>query len=253
MEIWNVKTIADSYAKTKEYRFNNYVVNPHIKNLIGHVKGKAVLEVGCGFGRYLEIFYKDNPSKLVGCDISHHQLELCKQYIKNSDIGLHLLDFSDLKTSTILGQDEYDIVYNIFVILYIDTLDKLKIFISNCYKCLKQDGKVLICTLDILSASSYPEIFSILKFPTKPLNDNKYTDNSPIQIEITDDCVVTSYQRNFDTIKQLMEEVGFKNVRKYDLKQCDLFLDKIAMQAFTNAELNIIKNSNILLLIEAEK
>lgn len=248
MDSWKVKAIGDSYTKTKEYRFNNYVVNPHIKNLIGNVKGKAVLEIGCGFGRYLEIFYKENPSKLVGCDISTHQVELCKQQIKNSDIGLHILDFSDLKASIILGQDEYDIVYSIFVILYIDTIDKLKIFISNCYKCLKKNGKLLICTLDILRASSYPEIFNILKFPVKSLKDDKYTDGCPIQIEITDDCVVTSYQRNFDTLKQLMEEVGFKNVRK-----CDLFLDEIASQAFTDKELDIIKKSNILLLIEAEQ
>ena len=140
MEIWKLKNIADSYTKTKEYRFNNYVVNPHIQNLMGNVRGKNLLEIGCGFGRYLEIFYKENPSKLVGCDISAHQLELCKQYIGNSDIGLHALDFSDQNASVILGQDEYDIVYNIFVILYLDNLDKLKTFITNSYKCLKKDG-----------------------------------------------------------------------------------------------------------------
>ncbi len=248
METWKLKNIADSYSKTKEYRFNNYVVNPHIQNLMGNVKEKALLEIGCGFGRYLEIFYKENPSKLVGCDISANQLELCKQYIPNSDISLHLLDFSDPNASAVLGQDEYDIVYNVFVILYLEHLDKLKAFITNCYKCLKKDGKVVICTLDILSASYYPEVFNILKFPVRPLEDNKYTDGCPIQIEITDDCIVTSYHRNFDTIKQLMEIVGFKNVRSHSL-----FLDEVALEAFTAEELNIIKKSNILLLIEAEK
>ena len=248
METWKLKNIADSYSKTKEYRFNNYVVNPHIQNLMGNVRGKNLLEIGCGFGRYLEIFYKENPSKLVGCDISAHQLELCKQYIGNSDIGLHALDFSDQNASVILGQDEYDIVYNIFVILYLDNLDKLKTFITNSYKCLKKDGKTLICSLDILNASYYPEVFNILKFPVKFLGDNKYTDDFPIQIEITDDCTVTSYHRNFDTIKELMEIVGFKNVRKRDL-----FLDEVALQAFTSEELDIIKKSKILLLIEAEK
>ena len=74
MKTWELKNIADSYSKTKEFRFNNYVVNPHVKSLIGSVKNKVLLEIGCGFGRYLEIFYKENPLKLVGCDISSYQL-----------------------------------------------------------------------------------------------------------------------------------------------------------------------------------
>jgi len=248
MESWKLETIANAYSETKEYRFNNYVVNPHVRHLIGSVKYKNLLEIGCGFGRYLEIFYKENPSKLVGCDISPKQIDLCRQTIKNSNIELYTLDFAAPESSEVLGKNEYDIVYSIFVILYLDTLDKLEVFIKNCYECLKKGGKLLICTLDVLSASYYPEIFDILKFPVKPLKNNEYADGYPIQIGITDDCVVTSYQRNFETIKRLMEKVGFK-----DIKKSDLFLDEIALSSFSKEELDLIKNSNILLLIDATK
>jgi SAM-dependent methyltransferase len=248
METWKLKNIASSYSETKEFRFNNYIVNPHIKNLMGNVKDKNLLEIGCGFGRYLEIFHKENPSKLVGCDISPPQVELCKQNLKNDNIGLYTLDFTLPESAEIVGKNEYDAVYNVFVILYVDTLDKLEEFIKNCYKCLKTGGKLVICTLDILSASHYPEVFNILRFPVKPLKDNKYADGYPIEIGITDDCVVTSYHRNFDTIKQLMEKVGFNAIKKYDL-----FLDDIALNSFTKEELDLIKKSNILLLIEAIK
>lgn len=234
--------------ETKEFRFNNYIINPLIRNLIGEVKDKALLEIGCGFGRYLEILPAESPRKLVGCDISPHQVELCKQTIKNSNIELHVLDFCDFDSPAILGQNEYDIIYNVFVILYIDTLEKLETFIGNCYKCLAQGGKVIICTLDIIRAYAYPEVFNILKFPTKLLGNNEYIDGCPIQINITNDCIVTCYHRNFDTLKHLMEKSGFKNLRK-----SNLFLDEIALQGFTEQELNIIKQSNILLLIEAEK
>ncbi|MCC8368656.1 MAG: class I SAM-dependent methyltransferase [Rickettsia endosymbiont of Oxypoda opaca] len=249
MKNWQLKAINNAYKKTTELRNNNYIINPHIINLIGNIKGKTVLEVGCGFGRYLEILSKHTPSKLVGCDISAHQIQLCIETVKNNDIEYYIMDFSDANSSIVLGQNKYDIVYNVFVILYIETLDKLKTFIENCYKCLKKGGKIVICTLDILGASFYPEVFNILKLPTKPLTkDNKYIDGCPIQIEIIENCTVTSYQRNFETIKQLMEQVGFTDVRK-----CDLFLDEIALQAFTDKELNIIKKSNIFLLLEAKK
>ncbi|MGI4752482.1 MAG: class I SAM-dependent methyltransferase [Janthinobacterium lividum] len=249
MESWKLKNINESYKKTAKFRNNNYIINPHNINLIGNIKDKTVLDVGCGFGRYLKILLKDNPSKLVGCDISKHQIQLCNNTINNDNIEYFIIDFSDTTAPLIIGENKYDIVYTVFVILYVETLDKLKIFIDNCYKCLKKQGRIIICTLDILSASFYPEVFDILKLPVKTLvSNNKYSDGCSIQIEITKNCIVTSYQRNFETIKQLMKQVGFNNIRKHNL-----FLDEISLQAFTNRELDIIKKSNMFLLLEAQK
>jgi 2-polyprenyl-3-methyl-5-hydroxy-6-metoxy-1,4-benzoquinol methylase len=249
MTTWKLKSISDAYQETEEFRFNNYVVNPHVEKLIGSVAGKSLLEVGCGFGRYLEIFNKQNPYRLVGCDISNHQIELCKKNIKSNNLKLYTLDFCDINSPEILGLEEYDIVYNVFVILYIDPLNKMQRFIENAFKCLRKGGEFVICTLDIAGASLHPEVFNILKFPAKPLTDNHtYTDGCPIEIEITEDCVVTCYQRNFGTLKQLMEMAGFKNVTRAELS-----LDSNALKAFTSEELNIIKDSNILCLIKSEK
>jgi ubiquinone/menaquinone biosynthesis C-methylase UbiE len=249
MTSWKLKSISDDYQKTEKFRFNNYVVNPHVESLIGSVEGKTLLDVGCGFGRYLEIFSKQNPGKLVGCDISNTQIELCKKNIKINDLKLYTLDFSDINIPEILGFEEYDIVYSVFVILYIDSLNKVQKFIENAFKCLKKGGEFLICTLDIASASHHSKVFDILKFPVKPLTDNgTYIDGCPIEIEITENCIVTCYQRNFRTLKKLIKMAGFKNVNK-----SELFLNSIALQAFTSEELNIIKKSNILCLIKAEK
>lgn len=58
MESWKLKNINESYKKTAKFRNNNYIINPHIINLIGNIKNKTVLDVGCGFGRYLKILLK---------------------------------------------------------------------------------------------------------------------------------------------------------------------------------------------------
>ena len=157
MTTWKLKPISDAYQETEKFRFNNYVVNPHVENLIGSVADKSLLEVGCGFGRYLEIFNKQNPYRLVGCDISNHQIEFCKTNIKSNNLKLHTLDFCDINSPKILGFEEYDVVYSVFVILYIDSLNKIQRFIENSFKCLKKGGKFLICTLDIASASLHPQ------------------------------------------------------------------------------------------------
>ncbi|MBY0501475.1 MAG: class I SAM-dependent methyltransferase [Alphaproteobacteria bacterium] len=249
MTAWKLKNITDSYTETNEFRFNNYVVTPHVMDIIGCVEGKSLLDIGCGFGRYLDIFSKDSPLKLVGCDISPHQIELCKKNNKNKEIDYYVLDILEPNSPTILGQNKYDIIYSIFLVLYMETLDKLKIFFENCYKCLKKDGKLLTCTLDIPSALMYPEVFDVLGLPTTPLTeDGKYVDGCPVEIKITEECVVTSYYRGFNTLKEIMKTIGFKNVKRRDLT-----LDHIALQAFSKQELDIIKKSNILFLIEADK
>lgn len=249
MTAWKLKNISDSYQQSTTFRHNNYIVSPHIEAIVGQVKGKSVLDIGCGFGRYLEIFSQNHPAKLVGCDLSENQIQLCKNNIKNKDIEYYVLDFTDTESPRILGQEEYDIIYNVFVVLYLESLDRLQTFLENCYKCLKKEGKLVICTLDIASASLYPDVFKILKFPIKLLGDQRtYRDGCPIEITITEDCVVTSYHRKFETFKRIMKDIGFQNIRKHDT-----FLDLFALQAFTPEELEIYKKSNILLLIEAHK
>lgn len=249
MTAWKLKDLSDSYQQTDKFRHNNYIVTPHVEAIVGRAKGKSILEIGCGFGRYLKIFGQDNPLKLVGCDLSEHQIQLCKNNLKDISIDYHVLDFTDANTPEILGQEEYDVIYNVFVVLYLETLDKLQRFLENCYKCLKEDGKLVICTLDFAQASLYPEIFEILKFPTKLLSeDGTYRDGCPIEITITEDCIVTSYHREFEIFEKIMGEIGFKNVKRHDM-----FLDTLALQGFTPEELDIYKKSNILLLIEAHK
>lgn len=249
MTAWKLKNISDSYKQTDEFRHNNSIVTPHVKSIIGRVEGKCVLDIGCGFGRYLEVFGQDNPLKLVGCDLSVHQIELCKKNVKNINVEYYTLDFTDAKSSAVIGQEKYDVVYNVFVVLYIETLDKLQRFMENCYRCLKKEGKLLICTLDMARASLYPEVFKILNFPVKSLTeDGTYRDGCPVEITITEECIVTSYHREFETFKKVMKNIGFQNIKRHDI-----FLDDLALQSFAKEELEIYKKSNILLLIEAYK
>lgn len=43
----------------------------------------------------------------------------------------------------------------------------------------------------------------MLKLPTKPLTeDGNCADDCPVEIAITEECIVTSYHRDFNTIKK---------------------------------------------------
>lgn len=249
MTSWQVKSTTDSYAQTASFRFNNYVVNPHVIDLVGTVQGKTLLDIGCGFGRYLEIFRQYNPSKLVGCDISANQIESCRSKFENDNrVELHHLDFTNVDSIIPLGNNRYDIIYSVFVILYMVTLKEIEGFFDNCYRCLNLDGRMIIGTLDIASATAVPDVFEVLNFPVTALNNNQYDDGSPIQIQITDGCIVTSFQRDFTTLQKIMKQVGFKKIKRHPLT-----LEEPALQGFSKREFELIKQSQIFSLIEASK
>lgn len=70
------------------------------------VKGKSVLEVGCGPGGNLIEIYKSNPSKLSAVDISHNMVRMAKS-LTNGIADIHKVDGTTLP----FGDKSKDIVF----------------------------------------------------------------------------------------------------------------------------------------------
>ena len=52
-------------------------------------KPNSVLEVGCGYGRYLKVINDKFPNiKLMGCEISQSQINIAIEFLCNSEIEL---------------------------------------------------------------------------------------------------------------------------------------------------------------------
>ncbi len=104
----NEKSVEKVYA---EFDFEKMITNPpkevqeyldnEIEFINTHlVKGKSILEIGCGFGRLLEILSK-NSKKVTGIDYSKNLLRIARERLKDKkNIELHhmnakKLDFKD--------------------------------------------------------------------------------------------------------------------------------------------------------------
>jgi len=72
-------------------------------NYINKYKPKRIIDVGCGYGRYLKAIKNKFPKiELVGIDISKSQIAFAKQYLSDDSIKLLVND-----TSNINFEDKY--------------------------------------------------------------------------------------------------------------------------------------------------
>jgi len=87
----NYDILAESYheMRTKKYPqgwfYNEMLEMPATLELLGNVKGKKILDFGCGTGIYAKILTKKR-AKVKGFDISREMIKIAKQENPNLDL-----------------------------------------------------------------------------------------------------------------------------------------------------------------------
>jgi ubiquinone/menaquinone biosynthesis C-methylase UbiE len=128
-EIYN--RIAKSYHKlSANHFFNTYLEVPATTSLLKNVKGKKVLDLGCGTGRHT-IILKKRGAKVWGLDLSPKMLEIAKSEIKDVDF----------KVGTVYNlpyrSNFFDIVVSGLVVGYFNDIDKA---FKEIHRVLKNNG-----------------------------------------------------------------------------------------------------------------
>lgn len=104
-----------------------------------YVKGKSVLELGCGTG-YGTNFLSPHASSITGSDVSKEAIQYCKSKYKREN--LNFIQINEKKLP--FGDSSYDICISFEVIEHIK-LKKVKEWLSEINRILKNDG-IFICS-----------------------------------------------------------------------------------------------------------
>lgn len=104
--------------------------------LIGDIKGKKVLEIGCGTGHSLEYIGERKASELWGIDISIEQIEKAKQHLASIDISANLI-CSPMEEECGIPHNYFDLVYSVYGIGWTTDLEGT---FSRIASYLKKDG-----------------------------------------------------------------------------------------------------------------
>lgn len=208
---------ADRYQEGAEFSFD-YVDygTVHAKtekdfNLIGDVKGKKVLDMGCGGGNN-SIALAKRGAIVTGVDISQEQLAHAQRNAEREGVKVRFIASSMEEYEVTEG--EYDVVISMAALGYIEHVEPVFEKISRSLK----DGGIFVC-------SPPHALFSCIV--SKYVYDDPvarhsyfYTGAQQWKWEDEDDFDFTSYSRPVSDYINILIDSGFCINRVMELQEC---------------------------------
>lgn len=125
-DAWNefapfYQTAVGSYTDDVHYGFD--IPTENELHLIGDVKGKRVLDLGCGGGQNAVTMAKQG-ARVIGIDYSAEQLRFAKKLAEEEELKLELRE-GDMYDLAFLPADNIDVVVSTLAFDFIDDLARL--------------------------------------------------------------------------------------------------------------------------------
>ena len=124
-----------SEIHTKSAHYGPYAPDEAELNLLGNVKGKRVLEIGCGGGQ-CSIAFAKKGAICTGIDISKGQLKYAEKLAKENKVKINFVrgSFQDLSQ---FKSKSFNIVFSAYALQYSPDLNKV---FRQVNRILKKDG-----------------------------------------------------------------------------------------------------------------
>ena len=138
--IYDDKEFSEKYDELrinqKGQNANDLIEIPAFRKIMLEVKGKKILDLGCGYGEN-DKYYKELGAKSVlGLDISTHMIEMANKHNKLKDIDYKVIAMEDINQIN----DKFDIVISSLAFHYIKDYNKL---IKDIYNLLNKGGYLI--------------------------------------------------------------------------------------------------------------
>jgi len=176
---------------------------------IGDLKGKSIIDYGCGEGIYCRKVKQLGASEVVGVDLSEKMIAACNKNEQLNSLGIKymLRDIRDLPKI-----EEFDIGLVSLILHLSETREQLLAMCTNIYKNLKFGGRIFGVTSNpnfkgITDYSDY--YYRYVRSPTMQDGDimtmNAFHNSTILNVK--------SYYFSKETYEKTLTSVGFKNVK----------------------------------------
>ena len=203
--LWQAKKQSSSHYA------HQYLEKPAMYKLLGDVKDKKILDLGCGSGEDVEKLRINND--VVGLDYSHELLTLAE--FNNSDTVFWCID---LNKDRLPNDVQFDIVFSSLTVHYIQDWNQL---FKQLNTILGPNGRVLISTHHPLKwGSKVDKNKTSNEFKIgykKDKNASKsyeiygdYLNTYPIQDKLFKQLEVTYYNRSISEMFKVFNDNGFR-------------------------------------------
>jgi cyclopropane-fatty-acyl-phospholipid synthase len=187
--------------------------------------GMTVLDIGCGWGGFAKWAAEKYDVRVLGITVSREQVKFAKEYCKEFNVKIELLDYRDLK-------ETFDRVVSIGMFEHVGSKN-YKTFMKVVRRCLKADGLFLLHTIaGNTSVHSVDPWISKYIFPNSMLPSAKQISSASERILVLEDwhCLGQYYDQtlmawhqnfieNWEKVKDMYDK-RFYRMWTYYLLSC---------------------------------
>jgi cyclopropane-fatty-acyl-phospholipid synthase len=187
--------------------------------------GMTVLDIGCGWGGFAKWAAEKYDVRVLGITVSREQVKFAKEYCKELNVKIELLDYRDLK-------ETFDRVVSIGMFEHVGSKN-YKTFMKVVRRCLKADGLFLLHTIaGNTSVHSVDPWISKYIFPNSMLPSAKQISSASERILVLEDwhCLGQYYDQtlmawhqnfieNWEKVKDMYDK-RFYRMWTYYLLSC---------------------------------
>ncbi len=185
---------------------NDLVEIPNFRKLIPNVKGKKILDLGCGYGENDKYCRDLGAKEILGIDISEHMIKIAKENNYDKNIKYKVMAMEDISKIN----EKFDIVISSLAFHYVKDYEKL---INDIYSLLNDDG-ILIFSIDhpLRIASKFEKW---MKKNYTEINGKWFLlvsdyNREGVREKEWNGVMVKKYHRNFSSLINVLVNSGFK-------------------------------------------
>lgn len=179
---------------------NNAMEKPVILGLMGDVRNKMVLDLGCGDGLFGAELIDLGVDHYTGVDGSRNMVERAKKIIDSKKATILLNNLEEWHSAGL----EYELILSRMVLHYIENLERLMV---AAYEALKPGGTFIFSVMHPVITASFDH-FSGKEKRTHWVVDN-YFDTGK-RVEAWMDHSVVKYHRTIENYISMVLSTGFK-------------------------------------------
>jgi len=212
------------------FDYNRDIEVPAMIKLIGNVKDKIILDIGCGFGDHIKRLSKRGAKKIIGFDASSELIKIAKE----QNITFSEFYIGNMNQKLRFKNQIFDIVFSSLALHYVKNLNQL---LSEIHRVLKKGGVFIFSTghpvFDLINQSP-THLIGIKKIKNKRIIYGNYFDESPKETDLGsflgkmkvycytyETLINTALKNNFELISYV-DAKPIPNSRKYNAGKYEL-------------------------------
>ena len=135
--------IAEEWAKFSEKNdYRNHFIIPNTIGMMGDIKGKSILDLGCGEGGYARIL-ANMGADVTGIDCSYKTIEIAKEKSVKEELNINYLVGNSSSLDEI-SDSKYDIVLSSMMLM---DCEDFKGTIREIHRVLRKNGQLFMSIL----------------------------------------------------------------------------------------------------------